>query len=316
MWLFSVRALGWLLVCALLPMVAVAASPTGTLEVVSTPPGLRIVVDGTDTGRRTPGYVAVAPGTHEVAVQSDGETRSRSVSVVAGEAVRLRFTLSGATPDGGPGAVSASYQIPKDIEPGDTEWLAVRGLAGSTTAGEFQGGVDVALFTLRWPSVFWDVLRGGLSMGMSESISFFGGTGAGYALASTDGRHELRVGAMLGYGLVSHGVTAPAGFLLATAGSFPSVRGRQYIQSGGFAVMPQLTYVYHTAPYFSVELGISVLVPFSSPDSVEIHLCPERSPGGGSCDSQNGASDEEEQKLEDAFSSHLANVYFVLGFRI
>ncbi|MDX2089941.1 MAG: PEGA domain-containing protein [Kofleriaceae bacterium] len=66
---------------------------TGTLEVASTPPGARVLLDGEPVGV-TPFVYEVAPGTHRIVVRHDRhEVATRNVSVRAGQTSRIDVPL-------------------------------------------------------------------------------------------------------------------------------------------------------------------------------------------------------------------------------
>lgn len=65
------------------------------IRVESTPPGLRIYVDGTLIEERTPAQVLLAPGAHHVVVEGDDYRDERDVRAVAGRAETLSFVRTG-----------------------------------------------------------------------------------------------------------------------------------------------------------------------------------------------------------------------------
>jgi serine/threonine protein kinase len=74
---------------------APAAATAGWIWVRSTPPGARIVVDGAETGLRTPARLELQPGQHEVQLVRRGfETVQRAVDVNQGQTIQLLATLS------------------------------------------------------------------------------------------------------------------------------------------------------------------------------------------------------------------------------
>jgi hypothetical protein len=65
---------------------APAAAPTGWIWVRSSPPSVRILVDGAETGLRTPARLELQEGEHEVRLVRRGfSTVSRSVTVESGQ---------------------------------------------------------------------------------------------------------------------------------------------------------------------------------------------------------------------------------------
>lgn len=308
----------------LLPFIATAGPPPakGTVEVVSTPPGLDILVNGEATSRRTPGYADVPAGKPvEISVRSGGSVKSRSVTVRPGQVIRLRFELkdAAAPPSGPPPSpttahTTGEYEIPQEITDSHTEWFSIHGLFGASTQGEAHIGYDVAFFTLRWPGIYWDILHAGVTFGGDAGISFFGGTALGYSLTSQSGRHEMRVGTALGFGQAGYGspVDIPAGYRL------KSEAHEVQVAAQGFAIKPHLTYIYHVARSFSVELGITILIPFHEAVA-DVALC-----GSFSYGECKGADTPEtdvlERKMKDEVEQRapgfLGDFYLTLGIRI
>lgn len=62
------------------------ARPRAQIEVVSTPPGAHVVVDGKAAGRAPVVVRDVLPGTHFVGLSADGERRERRIAVATGSA--------------------------------------------------------------------------------------------------------------------------------------------------------------------------------------------------------------------------------------
>ena len=66
----------------------------GALTVVTSPPGARIIVDGEDTGQRTPDTLDVTAGEHEVRLELEGRRpATASVAVDVGQTELVRETL-------------------------------------------------------------------------------------------------------------------------------------------------------------------------------------------------------------------------------
>jgi hypothetical protein len=75
---------------------AVAPASTGMISVRSFPPSARILVDGAETGLRTPAQVEVQPGEHRIRLVRRGfGTAERSVTLSAGQTVEVTETLAG-----------------------------------------------------------------------------------------------------------------------------------------------------------------------------------------------------------------------------
>lgn len=71
-----------------------ASATAGWIWVRSSPPGARIIVDGAETGLRTPARVELPSGQHDVRVVRRGfGTAQRSVQVTAGETIQFTETL-------------------------------------------------------------------------------------------------------------------------------------------------------------------------------------------------------------------------------
>jgi len=66
-----------------------AVPKTGTIHVVSTPSGARVLVDGKFRGSTPTSIEDVAPGKHEVAIESDAGSVRRSVAITAGQTAEL-----------------------------------------------------------------------------------------------------------------------------------------------------------------------------------------------------------------------------------
>jgi PEGA domain-containing protein len=65
------------------PSAAIAKKPAGSLRVGSTPPGARVLVDGKARGVTPVNLTDLSPGRHEIALQSDAGSVTRTVTVAA-----------------------------------------------------------------------------------------------------------------------------------------------------------------------------------------------------------------------------------------
>lgn len=119
----------------------VPATASGTLSITSDPPGASVVVDGESSGAVTPTEVALAAGTHEVALALSGyELSTRSVTMTDGARSELAVTLT-AIPEAEPmddteaaaeeGATEAAEEAPASSGPSAATWVmtAVAGVA-------------------------------------------------------------------------------------------------------------------------------------------------------------------------------------------
>jgi serine/threonine-protein kinase len=67
---------------------------TGTLQVTSTPPGARILVNDRATGQVTPADIPLTPGRHKVRLEADGFSgQNRNVEIDAGETLLLNVEM-------------------------------------------------------------------------------------------------------------------------------------------------------------------------------------------------------------------------------
>jgi hypothetical protein len=72
-----------------------AAAAAGWVWVRSTPPGARIIVDGTETGLHTPARLELRAGEHDLGVVREGfEMSHRSVQVNSGETQQVSEALN------------------------------------------------------------------------------------------------------------------------------------------------------------------------------------------------------------------------------
>ena len=75
------------------PTVPAAGKATGSLHVISTPAGARVVVDGRTRGVTPVDLTDLSPGRHEVALQSDAGSVKRTVTVAANATVTLEEAI-------------------------------------------------------------------------------------------------------------------------------------------------------------------------------------------------------------------------------
>jgi len=124
---------------------AAAATPaptTGTLTLTSTPAGVKVFLDGVDTGLTTPvEALAVAAGAHTVKlVADDGRTQTLDFTMDAGGAITTHLNLpeaapaptattTDATPAPAPTAVATPEAAPAPAAP-DWTWMTVTGWSG------------------------------------------------------------------------------------------------------------------------------------------------------------------------------------------
>jgi len=77
------------------PNATPAAASVGWIWVRSAPPGARILVDGAETGQRTPARLELQAGEHEISFEQQGfVTTHRTVSVDQGETMQFTETLA------------------------------------------------------------------------------------------------------------------------------------------------------------------------------------------------------------------------------
>jgi hypothetical protein len=118
---------------------AAASAPTGTLTLTSTPAGVKVFLDGADTGLRTPleGFV-VAAGPHTVKlVADDGRTQSLDFTVDAGGALTTHLNLPDAPPaaEATPAPAPTPTPTPEEAAPPpppapEWTWMTVTGWSG------------------------------------------------------------------------------------------------------------------------------------------------------------------------------------------
>ena len=75
------------------PTVPAAGKATGSLHVISTPAGARVLVDGRTRGVTPVELTDLSPGRHEVALQSDAGSVKRTVTVAANATVTLEEAI-------------------------------------------------------------------------------------------------------------------------------------------------------------------------------------------------------------------------------
>jgi len=73
-----------------------ADAETGYLDIASDPPGAKVLIDGTDTGKTTPQpKLALPAGHHKLTlVRADGTSRSIGFKVEAGQTTKLTIHLA------------------------------------------------------------------------------------------------------------------------------------------------------------------------------------------------------------------------------
>jgi hypothetical protein len=75
---------------------AAPVATVGWIWVRSTPPDARILVDGSETGMRTPARLELQPGEHDISLVHQGfGTTHRTVSLERGETMQFTEALSG-----------------------------------------------------------------------------------------------------------------------------------------------------------------------------------------------------------------------------
>jgi hypothetical protein len=92
---------------------AAAAAATGSLSVVSDPPGSTVLVDGTPRGQTPLTIRELSPGRHEVLVRSSATTFQRSVQVDAGATASL---VVGGSPAAAPSWGWITLQTPFPVQ--------------------------------------------------------------------------------------------------------------------------------------------------------------------------------------------------------
>lgn len=135
-----------------------------------------------------------------------------------------------------------------------TEWVAMR-----FNGGNYGGGIDLALFTLRWPHFVWEIVRGGANVfgpgfgSGSDSMGFnvYAGTAFGYPLHIGDSnKHEVRFMT----GIFAGGFNQN----LEDDGSQSWEFGNQSV---GPFVLIEVCYVLHLKYNRALQTGISLMVP-------------------------------------------------------
>ena len=133
-----------------------------------------------------------------------------------------------------------------------TEWYAMH-IGG----GNYGFHVDHAIATLRWPNVFWEVVRGGISIagpGFGKhglGLVVHAGTACGYPLYLTDDKtHELRFKTGIFGGIMNQ---AEGPFF-----DFSDTPHKTWDAPGPF-IMAEISYVGHSEGV-SFETGITAIV--------------------------------------------------------
>ena len=135
-----------------------------------------------------------------------------------------------------------------------TEWFSVRVLGGS-----YGGGAEGMLFTLRWRTAVWDIVRGGGAYGgvgfhnRPHSSFFYVGTAFGgqFQVGPTP-LNELRFKTGIAFGATSQNLeTVYVG----------ASRGRGGI---GPMLIPEFSWVRHFLQHFALEVGIETFIPLGA----------------------------------------------------
>ena len=92
---------------------APAAPATGTIAVVTTPPGARVSVDGQARGVSPLTIADLAPGEHRIAVDRDAARAARVVTVQPGTTTSVVFAMAG---EAGPAAGWLAIESPFDVQ--------------------------------------------------------------------------------------------------------------------------------------------------------------------------------------------------------
>jgi hypothetical protein len=143
----------WLLVPA------VPAIVTGTLVIVTNPPGATVVIDGTRDGT-TPLNRKIAAGSHTVTLRGAGASRTMAVNVSAGGQAFQYIELAGAAADVGQldvrsepsgafvtidGVARGVTPIVADLAPGEHTVMLAGNLGWATQGVTIESGVKSAL---------------------------------------------------------------------------------------------------------------------------------------------------------------------------
>ncbi len=118
----------------------------GSVQIVTTPPGARIVIDGRDIGHVTPAEVQLAAGPHTLELHLDGHTPTQqTIQAQAATRVRLELALDAAADplatQGGDGQVADPQQGSTDEQPSGDPSAGVWVFAGIGAATLIAGTV-------------------------------------------------------------------------------------------------------------------------------------------------------------------------------
>jgi len=140
------------------------------------------------------------------------------------------------------------------FERSQMEWFAMR-----FNGGNYGGGVEISLFTLRWPHFLWEIARGGFSLfgpgfgGGADSMGFnaYAGTAFGYPLhIGNDNKHEIRFMTGVFAGIWNQNIPDD--------GSESWELGNQSV---GPFVLVEFCYVHHVRHNMAIQTGLNLLVP-------------------------------------------------------
>jgi hypothetical protein len=89
-----------------------AAPSTGTLDVLSTPPGVSVEVDGVSEGVTPLVGIVLVPGEHHLRLRSTGlKTQERTIDIAAGQNLHVSFSLP-AVPTESPSFLGSGWDVP------------------------------------------------------------------------------------------------------------------------------------------------------------------------------------------------------------
>ena len=136
-----------------------------------------------------------------------------------------------------------------------TEWFALR-----VNGGNYGGGFNLSLFTLRWRWFFWELVKGGVGGGApcnrcdnnNDRPRWWGYGGMMWGVPfylDFLAKHELRLGLGVGAGIVNESSWDDPG----------SEYGHGYMQSFGPFLIPEVTYVWHSREHFALQAGLNVI---------------------------------------------------------
>ncbi len=164
-----------LFVTALLHSVPLPGQTTSTLEVVSSPSGAEVLLDGASTGKLTPATFPVFPGTHQLTVRAMGPgwiPAVRSVVVAQGtNSVSVVLRRQGSDPAAAPLGVGTSHGAqarllspPAAISAGAAAALAHKGGADATGFPPSAGNPKAAVSKNNAPELDPGSLAGAVTL--------------------------------------------------------------------------------------------------------------------------------------------------------